>query len=79
MESTLRRHITLPKSTYEFLEEYQRREKLPNFSATIEAAVNALKQQSLIAGYEQFATDYAASKKMQKEAESWLEQPMEEK
>ncbi|MGL4611516.1 MAG: hypothetical protein ACRCYY_17855 [Trueperaceae bacterium] len=79
MESTLRKHITLPKSDYKFLEDYQRREGLPNFSASIEAAVNALKQQSLITGYKQFATDYAASKDMQKEASSWLEQPMEEK
>lgn len=79
MESTLRKHITLPKSAYEFLEDYQRREGLPNFSASVEAAVNALKQQSLVTGYKQFASDYAASKDMQKEAEDWLEQPMEEK
>jgi predicted KAP-like P-loop ATPase len=79
MESTLRKHITLPKSAYDFLEDYQQQKGLPNFSATIEAAVAALKQQSLIAGYEQFATDYATSKDMQKEAESWLELPMEDK
>lgn len=79
MESTSRRHITLPKSTYEFLEDYQRREGLPNFSATIEAAVNALKKQSVVAGYEQFAADYAASKTMQKEADTWLDLPMEDK
>jgi hypothetical protein len=79
MESTLRKHITLPKSAYEFLEDYQRREGLPNFSASVEAAVNALKQQSLVAGYQQFTSDYAASKNMQKEAKDWLEQPMEEK
>jgi hypothetical protein len=79
MESTLRKHITLPRSTYEFLEDYQRREGLPNFSATIEAAVNALRQQNIIAGYDQFAADYAASKNMQKEADAWLDLPMEEK
>lgn len=79
MESTLRKHITLPKSAYEFLEDYQRREGLPNFSASVEAAVNALKRQSLVTGYRQFAADYAGSKEMQKEAEGWLEQPMEEK
>ena len=78
MEPTLRKHITLPKSTYDFLTEYQRREKLSNFSATIEAAVEALKKQSLISGYEQFAADYAASEKMQAEAEAWLDKPMEE-
>lgn len=79
VENTLRKHITLPKSDYEFLENYQHRQGLPNFSATIEAAVAALKKQSLISGYEQFATDYAASKTMQKEADTWLDLPMEEK
>jgi hypothetical protein len=79
MESTLRKHITLPKSAYEFLENYQQREGLPNFSATIEAAVNALKKQSVIAGYEKFAADYATSKKMQQEAQEWLELPMEDR
>ena len=78
MESTLRKHITLPKSTYDFLTDYQRRENLSNFSATIEAAAEALKKQSLIAGYEQFAADYAASETMQKEAEAWLDKPMED-
>ncbi len=78
MNTTLRKHITLSKSVCDFLEDYQRREGLPNFSATIEAAVKALKQQSLIAGYEQFAADYAASKEMQREAEIWLEQPMKQ-
>jgi hypothetical protein len=41
--------------------------------------VKALKQQSLVTDYKQFASDYAASKDMQKEAENWLEQPTEEK
>lgn len=79
MESTFRKHITLPKSTYDFLADYQRREGLANFSATIEVAVEALKKQSLIAGYEQFAADYAASEAMQEEAEAWLDRPMEER
>jgi hypothetical protein len=48
METTLRKHITLLKSTYQFLEDYQRRQHLPNFSAAIEAAAQALKQQSLL-------------------------------
>ena len=78
MESTLRKHIVLSKSVNEFLENYQASHNLPNFSATIEAAAKALKQQSLIAGYEQFAKDYAASEAMQREAETWLGQPMEE-
>ncbi len=38
----------------------------------------ALKRQNLIAGYEQFATDYAASAEMQREAEVWLDKPMED-
>jgi hypothetical protein len=79
MESTLRKHITLPKATLDFLEDYQQQQGLPNFSATIEAAANALKKQSVIAGYEQFAADYAVSNDMKKEAEVWLEHPMEEK
>lgn len=79
MKSTLRKHIILPKSTYDFLIDYQHRQGLPNFSSTIEAAAKALKQQSLIAGYEQFAADYAASEDMQKEADAWLNLPMEEK
>ena len=78
MEPTLRKHITLPKSTYDFLADYQRRENL-SFSATIEAAVEALKKQNLVAGYEQFAEDYAASEEMQKEAAAWLDKPMEDR
>ncbi len=38
----------------------------------------ALKKQDLISGYEQFAADYAASEAMQKEAEAWLNKPMED-
>ena len=79
MEPTLRKHITLPKSAYDFLTDYQRREGLANFSATVEAAIDALKRQSLAAGYEQFAADYEASEEMQKEAETWLNLPMEER
>ena len=78
MGSTLRKHVVLSRSANEFLESYQASHNLPNFSATIEAAAKALKQQSLIAGYEQFAKDYAASETMQQEAETWLGQPMEE-
>jgi hypothetical protein len=78
MENTQRRHITLPTSTLEYLEDYQRLKGLPNFSATIEAAVQALKKENLISGYKEFANNYANSKKMQEEAESWLELSMEE-
>ena len=78
MEQTLRKHIVLPKSTYDFLIEYQNREGLSNFSSTIEAAVEALKRQNRIASYEKFAADYAASEEMQREAETWLNMPMEE-
>ena len=79
MENPLRKHITLPKSAYDFLRDYQRREGLATFSATIEVAVTALKKQSLIAGYEQFAADYVASRDMQIEADTWLELPMEDR
>ncbi len=79
METPLRKHITLPKSAYEFLRDYQRSEGLATFSATVEAAVEALKKQSLVAGYEQFAADYAASRDLQEEAETWLDLPVEER
>ena len=78
IEPTLRKHITLTQSTYKFLTEHQHREKLPSFSAAIEAAAEALKKQDLIAGYEQFAADYAASKEMKEEAAAWLNKPMED-
>jgi hypothetical protein len=78
MESTLRKHITLPESTFKFLSEYQQREGLPNFSATVEAAAKALQRQVLISGYQQFAEDYANSASMQQEAENWLNPSMEE-
>ena len=79
MENTLRKHITLPKATYEFLSSYQRQAGLANFSATIEAAADALKQQSLRAAYDEFASDFANSPTMQKEAEGWLNLPMDDK
>ena len=44
-----------------------------DLKACIAFAAEALEKQSLIAGYEQFTTDYAASEEMQKEAESWLD------
>lgn len=77
MESALRKHITLPKSAYDFLSDYRRREGLSSFSAAVEAAVEALRKQSLIVGYQRYAADYAASKEMQEEAETWLGLPME--
>ena len=77
MENTLRKHITLPKATYDFLEAYQEKQGLANFSATVEAAVEALRQQTLVAEYKQFAEDYAASPDMRREAESWLSLPLE--
>ena len=73
MEPTLRKHVALPKSAYDFLTDYQRREGLASFSATIEVAIEALRKQNLIFGYEQFAADYAVSEEMQKEAEVWLD------
>lgn len=64
MEPTLRKHITLPKSACDFLDNYQRREGLVNFSAAVDAAVAVLKKHSLAADYEQFAADYAAFEEM---------------
>ena len=77
METTLRKHVTLPKATYDFLESYRRKQGLANFSATVEAAAEALKQQTLVGEYKQFADDYTASQEMQREAESWLSLPIE--
>ena len=45
------------------------------FAAEWERRLLTVKKQSLIAGYEQFAADYAASEEMQKEAENWLGRP----
>jgi hypothetical protein len=76
MNETHRKHISLSHEVNLFLENFQRDHQLPNFSATIEHAANALKREMLIAGYEQFASDYANSKEMQIEAQTWLEAPM---
>jgi hypothetical protein len=76
MSDSHRKHVSLSEEAIGFLESYQRTHALPNFSATVERAAAALKREALIAGYEQFAADYAASSKMQLEAQSWLEAPM---
>ena len=78
MQPTQRRHVTLKDPTAQFLEQYQRLHKLPHFSASVEAAVEALRRQTLSEGYTAFARDYEASAEMQREAELWLERPMEE-
>jgi hypothetical protein len=76
MNESHRKHVSLSQEVIAFLESYQRTHGLPNFSATIERAADALKRESLIEGYEQFAADYSASSDMQREAETWLEAPM---
>jgi hypothetical protein len=76
MNETHRKHISLSHEVNSFLENFQREHRLPNFSATIEHAANALKREMLIVGYEQFASDFANSFEMQIEAQTWLELPM---
>ena len=43
------------------------------FAAEWERRLFTVKKQSLIAGYEQFAKDYAASEDMQRETKIWLD------
>ena len=76
MRVSYRKHVSLSEEAIAFLESYQRTHQLPNFSATIERAAQALKRQTMIEGYEQFAVDYASSSELQQEAQSWLEIPM---
>jgi hypothetical protein len=76
MNETHRKHVSLSQEVVVFLENFQREHRLPNFSATIEHAANALKREMLITGYEQFANDFANSFEMQIEAQTWLETPM---
>lgn len=76
MNDAARKHVSLSQETVFFLEIYQRDHDLPNFSATLERAVAALKREALKTGYEAFAADYSASTAMQSEAESWLSAPM---
>ncbi len=79
MNETHRKHVSLSHEVNSFLENFQRDHQLPNFSATIEHAANALKREMLIAGYEQFANDFANFKEMQIDAQTWLEAPMLER
>jgi hypothetical protein len=76
MNETHQKHISLSHEVNSFLESFQREHGLPNFSATIEYAANALKRETLIVGYEQFANDFANSNEMQFAAQTWLELPM---
>lgn len=78
MTQAHRKHVVFDPPIMEFLESYRERHNLPSFSAAVEAAANALQQQELRAGYEQFARDYAADKEAQAEAEVWLGLPMQE-
>jgi hypothetical protein len=41
MNETRRKHVSLSQEVIVFLENFQREHQLPNFSATIEHAVNA--------------------------------------
>ncbi|WP_157463473.1 hypothetical protein [Deinococcus pimensis] len=78
MTSAHRRHVSLSPEAARFLEEYQHTHDLPNFSATVEAAVEALRRLEIIEGYQAFARDFAADPAMQEEARRWLDIPMDE-
>ena len=78
MTNAHRKHVVLPPQTVAFLEEYQNRHHLGSFSATIEAAVQALRQQELQKEYQQYALDYAQNPQEQQSADAWLGFPMEE-
>jgi hypothetical protein len=78
MTNAHRKHVVLPPQTVTFLEEYQNRHHLGSFSATIEAAAQALRQQELQREYQQYAHDYAQDAQEQKSADAWLGFPMEE-
>jgi hypothetical protein len=78
MTNAHRKHVVLPPQTVTFLEEYQSRHHLGSFSATVEAAVQALRQQELQREYQQYALDYARDTQEQQSADAWLGFPMEE-
>lgn len=73
-----RKHIVMPEDTLSFLENYQRTHNLASFSAVIEAAALALKEQELRRQYAQYAADYTADPQEQAEAEAWLNLPMQD-
>lgn len=78
MEPAERRHVTLPAQTITYLENYRRNKGLASFSATIEAAAEALRAQELEASYKAFTAEYEQDSDEQREAEEWLGMPMDE-
>lgn len=51
---------------------------MASFSATIEAAAEALRAQELEASYKAFTAEYEQDSDEQREAEEWLGMPMDE-
>lgn len=78
MTQAHRKHVVFDAQVMKFLEDYQTRHQLPSFSAAVEAAAVALRQQELRREYERFAHDYAADAEAQAEAEAWMGLPMQE-
>ena len=74
-----KRHVTLSPEIVAYLEKYQQAHGLPNFSATVEAAAQALQRFERVQSYEEFVRDYTEDPTMQEEAETWLNLPMEER
>lgn len=70
--------MTLRAETVRFLEAYRRHNGLPSFSATVEAAVDALQALELERAYREFAVGYEQDAEQQREAEAWLDMPMDE-
>ena len=78
MTQAHRKHVVFDPQVAKFLEDYQTRHRLPSFSAAVEAAAAALREQELKREYDRFARDYAADPTAQAEAEAWLGLPMQE-
>lgn len=78
MTQAHRKHVVFDAQVMKFLEDYQTRHQLTSFSAAVEAAAVALRQQELKREYERFSHDYAADAEAQAEAEAWLGLPMQE-
>lgn len=78
MTQAHRKHVVFDAQVMKFLEDYQTRHRLPSFSAAVEAAAAALREQELKREYERFASDYAADAEAQAEAEAWLGLPIQE-
>ena len=72
MTNAQRKHVLLPAQIAAFLEDYQARHHLGSFSASVEAAARALRQQELEHSYREYAQECTQDAQAQQEAERWL-------